>query len=92
LASQVSNIRFTDWTILSSVLALWVPTSSVSSEIFCVAPLLVVRKEKEEEEEEEVFHINKKEKKKKGKYCDLPIRGDTCARHPACYCLYLCRS
>jgi hypothetical protein len=83
LASQVSNISFTDWVILSSVPVFWVHTSSVSSEIFGVAPLLVVRKEKKE-----VFHIRKK--KKKDKYFDLPIRGDTCVGHPACFCLYLC--
>jgi hypothetical protein len=51
LASEVSNISFTYWAILSSVSALWVYNSSVSSEIFCVAPLLVVRSKQEKRKE-----------------------------------------
>jgi hypothetical protein len=59
-ASQVSNISFADWAILSSVSALWVHTSSVSSDFFCVAPLLVVRREKKRKE---VFHTRKRRKR-----------------------------
>jgi hypothetical protein len=55
--SQVSNIRFTDWAILSFISALWVHTSSSSSAIFCVAPLLVVRREKKK------YFIKEKEEK-----------------------------
>jgi hypothetical protein len=59
LASQVSNISFADWAILSSVSALWVHTSSASSDFFCVAPLLVVRREKKEKK----YFIQEKEEK-----------------------------
>jgi hypothetical protein len=82
-ASQVSNISFANWAILSSVSALWVHTSSVSYKKICVAPLLVVRRKKEKKRE--VFH---RKMKKKDKYFDLPIRGYTiCADHS--YLLFL---
>jgi hypothetical protein len=58
LASQVSNISFADWVIFSSVPVLWVHTSSVSSEIFGVAPWLVVRKEKKK------YFISEKRRKR----------------------------
>jgi hypothetical protein len=62
LASQVSNISFTDWAILSSVSALWVHTFSISPKIFCVAPLLVVRRRKKIKKEKKYFIQEKEEK------------------------------
>jgi hypothetical protein len=49
---------------LSSVSALWIHTSYVSSENICVAPLLVVRRrEKKEKKGKDVFHTRKRRKK-----------------------------